>query len=66
MIFALGREFSQVGEPPEIHFGWSDQSPLAATLKFLFFGEGNIPFLVHDLLRRHEPDYAKRPRVVIG
>jgi hypothetical protein len=66
VIFALGHEFSRVGEPPEIHFGWSDQRPLAANLSFLLFGEGNIPFLVHDLLRRHEPDHARRPRVVIG
>ena len=66
VIFAVGHEFSKVGEPPEIHFGWSDQHPLAANLKFLVFGEGNIPFLVNDLLRRHEPDHTKRPRVVIG
>jgi hypothetical protein len=66
VIVAIGLEFSKVGEPPEIHFGWADESPLAATLRFLIFGEGNVPFLVHDLLRRHEPDHNKRPRVIIG
>ena len=66
VIVAIGHEFSKVGEPPEIHFGWSDQHPIAAMLQFLLFGEGNIPFLVNDLLRRHEPDHTKRPRVVIG
>jgi hypothetical protein len=66
VVVAIGHEFSKVGEPPEIHFGWSDQHPIAAMLQFLLFGEGNIPFLVNDLLRRHEPDYTKRPRVVIG
>ena len=51
VIVALGLEFSKVGEPPEIHFGWSDEHPLAATLKFVLFGQGNIPLLVNDLLR---------------
>jgi len=66
VLFAIAHEFSKVGQPPELHFGWSDQTALAANLKFLLFGEGNIPFLVNDLLRRHEPDHKKRPRVVIG
>jgi hypothetical protein len=55
-----------VGEPPEIHFGWSDDHPLAAMVKFVLFGQGNVPALVNDLLRRHVSDQDKRPRVVIG
>jgi hypothetical protein len=66
VIAAIGIEFSKVGEPPEIHFGWSDESALWAMLHFLLFGEGNIPWLVHDLLKRHESDAAKRPRVIVG
>ena len=66
VIVAIGLEFSKVGEPPEIHFGWADDHPLAATVKFLLFGQGNIPYLVNDLLRRHVPNHDKRPRVVIG
>lgn len=66
VIVAVGLEFSKVGEPPEIHFGWADDHPLAATVKFLLFGQGNIPYLVNDLLRRHVPDHDQRPRVVIG
>ena len=59
-------EFREVGRPPEIYFGWSDESPLAANLHFLFWGEGNIPWLVHDLIRKAERDPARRPRVVVG
>jgi hypothetical protein len=66
VIAAIGLEFSKVGEPPEIHFGWSEESPLSANLNFLLFGQGNVPWLVHDLLRRHEPDPTKRPHVIIG
>ena len=54
------------GRPPEIHFGWSEESPLEANLKFLILGQGNIPLLVHALLRHGEPNSARRPRVVVG
>ena len=41
-------------------------SPLKMNLGFLLFGEGNIPFLVKELLRDAQPDEALRPRVIIG
>jgi hypothetical protein len=66
VIAAIGLEFRHVGRPPEIHFGWSDESPVAANLGFLFFGEGNIPWMVHALIRKAEPEPTRRPRVVIG
>jgi hypothetical protein len=52
--------------PVEIHFGWSEENPLSTNLRFVLFGEGNIPWLVYDLLRRAEPSEERRPRVVIG
>ncbi len=66
VLAAIGLEFRQVGRPPEIHFGWSDGVPLASNLRFLLFGEGNIPWMVHALVRKAEPDERRRPRVVIG
>jgi len=66
VIAAIGLEFSKIGHPPEIHFGWSEGSAFVNTLKFLILGEGNIPWLVHDLLRRHESDPLRRPRVIVG
>jgi hypothetical protein len=66
VIAAIALEFSKVGRPPEVIFGWSHESPLAANLNFLFFGQGNVPWMVQELVRRVEPDEAKRPRVVIG
>ena len=59
-------ELSKTGKPPEIHFGWSGESPLAANLGFLLFGEGNVPWLVRELILKAEPDSAKQPRVIIG
>lgn len=54
------------GEPPQIIFGWSHESPIAANLNFLLLGEGNIPWMVKELLRAAMPDAAHQPRVRIG
>ena len=52
--------------PPEIIFGWSHEPPLAANLNFLFLGEGNIPWMVKELVRKSVPDPGHQPRVRIG
>jgi hypothetical protein len=66
VLAAIALEFRLVGRPPELHFNWSEEAPLAANLNFLLFGEGNIPWMVHALIHKAEPDPARRPRVVIG
>lgn len=53
-------------EPPQIIFGWSHESPMAANLNFLLLGEGNIPWMVKELLREAMPESARQPRVRIG
>jgi hypothetical protein len=65
-VATVALELSKTGKPPEIHFGWSGESPLAANLGFLLFGEGNVPWLVRELILKAEPDSAKQPRVIIG
>ena len=52
--------------PPEIIFGWSHESPLAANLNFLLLGEGNIPWMVKELIRKAIPPNAPQPKVRIG
>jgi hypothetical protein len=66
VIAAIGLEFCRVGSPPEIIFGWSHETPLAANLNFLLWGEGNVPWMVQELVRRAQPDAARRPRIVVG
>jgi hypothetical protein len=66
VIAAVALEFRHVGHPPEIHFGWSEVTPMSANLGFLLFGQGNIPWMVHALIRRAEPNPARRPRVIVG
>lgn len=65
-LAAVGLEMAKVGHPPEIHFGWSDETLWSGTIGFLLFGEGNVPLLVRDLIRRAEPDEAKRPFILIS
>lgn len=66
VIAAIGLEFSRVGTPPEILFGWSHETPLAANLNFLLWGEGNVPWMVQHLVRRAELEPARQPRIVVG
>jgi hypothetical protein len=65
-VATVALELSKTGKPPEIHFGWSNENPLAANLGFLLFGEGNVPWMVRELIQKAEPDPKKRPRVIIG
>ncbi|MFO0979436.1 MAG: hypothetical protein U0996_23715 [Planctomycetaceae bacterium] len=65
-IAALAIALNGATRPIELHFGWSDESPLKTNLGFVLFGEGNVPFLVRELVRDAIPDEAMRPRVIIG
>jgi hypothetical protein len=66
VITAVALELSQSDHVPEIHFGWSDENPLAANLNFILFGQGNIPWMVRELIRKAQPDRQRQPRIVIG
>jgi len=65
-LAALALEMAKVGRAPEIHFGWTDDSPLSGTLGFLLFGEGNVPWMVRELIRRAEKDPTRRPQIIIA
>lgn len=65
-LASIALELSKSGTPPELHFGWSDENPLAMNVGFVLFGEGNIPWMVRELITKAEPDPAKQPRVIIG
>ena len=66
VIAAVGLELAKEGNPLEIHFGWSDEMPMAANIKFVLFGEGNVPWMVRELIRKAQPDPRFQPRIVIG
>jgi len=66
VIATIAIELSRVGKPPELHFGWSDENPLAASIGFFLFGEGNVPWRVRELIRKAEPDPERQSNVIIG
>ena len=39
---------------------------MAANLNFLLLGEGNIPWMVKELVRHAAPDAERQPRILIG
>lgn len=66
VIASIALELSRVGKPPEIHFGWNNEDPLAAAFGFFLFGEGNVPVRVRELIRKAEPDPERQPNVFVG
>jgi hypothetical protein len=66
VIASIALELSRVGTPPEIHFGWNNEDPLAAAFGFFLFGEGNVPVRVRELIRKAEPDPDRQPNVFLG
>ena len=62
-IAAIALEMSKESKPPGLHFGWPEMGVLAASWNYLAFGEGNIPWKVHELIHKAERDAARRPRV---
>jgi hypothetical protein len=67
VLAAIGLELCGPGlQPPVFIFGWSSEPPLAVNLNFLLFGEGNIPWMVKELLRKSAYTAAEQPRIIIG
>ena len=53
-------------EPPHAYFEWSERAPGSNVLRFLLAGEGDIPPLTHEILRRAEPEESRRPVLHVG
>ncbi|TXG91804.1 amino acid transporter [Rhodococcus rhodnii] len=54
------------GVEPDLYFDWSERSPSAELVRFLFLGNGQDAAVTHEVLRRAEPDPHHRPRVHVG
>ncbi|MGB7247884.1 MAG: amino acid transporter [Phormidesmis sp.] len=51
---------------PHIYFGWMEGNPLEFMLRFVLFGEGDIPVTTREVLRKAEPNHERRPGVYVG
>ncbi|CAB4700695.1 unannotated protein [freshwater metagenome] len=54
------------GATPHIYFEWTEGSPVVQFLRFLFFGVGEVAPVTREVLRRAEPERARRPHVHVG
>ncbi|MFN8077304.1 MAG: amino acid transporter [Kineosporiaceae bacterium] len=54
------------GVIPRCHFEWSEGSPLTHLLRYLLLGQGDTAPVVREIIRQHEPDPARRPRIHVG
>jgi len=54
------------GVIPHIYFEWTEGSPVLNFVRFLFFGVGEVAPTTREVLRRAEPDRARRPHVHVG
>lgn len=54
------------GKRPKVYFNWGRGNPIWQLILYLFSGRGDVPQLTHEILRRTEPDPARRPAVYVG
>jgi hypothetical protein len=54
------------GVRPHCHFEWSEGNPVANLMRYLILGQGDTPPVVREILRKCEPDPARRPGIHVG
>jgi hypothetical protein len=56
----------RTGKQPHAYFGWTEGNPLKFLARFILFGEGDVAPVTHEILRRTEPNPARRPALHVG
>jgi hypothetical protein len=56
----------ETGVMPHVYFAWTEGNPFYFLFRYLISGEGDVPPVTREILRRAEPDRSRRPRVHVG
>ena len=56
----------QTQKLPHVYFSWGEENPFKFLLRFIIFGEGDIPLLTREILRKAEKNAVNRPRIHVG
>ncbi|HXG18856.1 MAG TPA: amino acid transporter, partial [Methylomirabilota bacterium] len=56
----------KTGKIPHVYFDWSEGNPFTYLLKYILFGEGYTAPVTREILRKAEPDPARRPTVHVS
>ncbi|HEY0692359.1 MAG TPA: amino acid transporter [Kribbella sp.] len=56
----------ETGVIPHVYFAWTEGNPFYGLFRYLISGEGDVPPVTREILRRAEPDRSLRPRVHVG
>lgn len=51
---------------PHAYFSWTEGHPVAYTVKYIFFGEGETAMITREILRSIEPSENRRPIIHVG
>jgi len=62
----LSHLLNLTGKRPSVYFNWGEGNPLLHLLRYMLSGHGDVPPLTREIIRRAEPDPAKRPAVYVG